>query len=250
MSSAKRGWASRACSAWSLTAPRSHRNGRARSAPAVRFTGVLVGRGCRCSPTRLGRLVMVWIVVGAFLHRLHAALATFHGAGTCRRSAAFNFRRCSPDRRAQLRQRPDGGLIAPADAQVPASVSNTCAPRRHRSANNVGASSRVFAASASCFRQQHRVRDHHHRRHRRVLAHRGGLRARRLDGRHGHGAGGRANCVAISTASGLQLVARRSAGASSSCSAEVRPARCRLRRVTALLFGAIASLFIPWACPP
>ena len=228
------------------------------------FNGVLVGAGLSLFlQPDWDVLVMVWIVVGAAL-LARSCTPRWPTCSSARLKVppftlAFNFMTLIFLIGAlNFANGRVGGLIAPADAQVTGgtAVSNTL-----RSAADAGdgeqprgrRSTRSSAGSASCSSPTASwagiiivvgiaV----------VLADRGDLRARRLDGRHAHRARARRQRRGdLQRPVGLQLVRRRAGRRRRVLRAQLRSGILAVACAVfaALLFGAIASLFIPWGLP-
>ena len=183
------------------------------------FNGVLVGAGLSLFlQPDWDLLVMVWIVVGAaFSTILHAALASVflgvvQGAAVHARVQLHDAD--LPDRRAELRQRPrrraDRAGRRAGHRRERLQHAALRRRRRHGQQPRGHLQRDLPRHRPAVLRQQRVGRDHHHRRHRRVLADRGGLRARRLDRGHAHRARARRQRRGhLQRPVGLQLVRRR-----------------------------------------
>ena len=155
-----------------------------------------------------------------------------------------------PHRRAEPRQRPRSGLVVPGDAQVTSGSVSQHPAIRHRERHRGRPQRDLPWHPPAVLRQQHRGADHHHRRRRRARGSRRSSRwwaprsacspgwrsapRRRPNGLWGFNSFERAGrgrrVLRAHLAVGLLAVA------------------CAV--LAALLFGAIASLFVPWASPP
>ena len=226
------------------------------------FNGVLVGAGLSLFlQPDWDALVMVWIAVGAFFSTiLHAALASvFIGAWKVPPfTLAFNFMTLIFLIGAlNFANGRVGGLIAPGRRAGHRRLGLQHAAlgrRRGVGEQHRGRPERDLPRhQPAVLRQQHRGGDHHRRRHRRVLADRGDLRARRLDRRHAHRAGARRERRGdLQRPLGVQLVRRRAGRRRRVLRAHAGGRACSRSRcavLAALLFGAIASLFTPWGLP-